>query len=174
MNKEAPFHDHLEKLILNKEFMNCTVKKALRRQSRFTLNWTSLRLILKVIDKSLKDFLKYLTKLRSNVFDRLDKTFEVQQKYGDLISYCYLMYPRNDMQTIVPNKEEFHKALLEFKFYPDNKEEQNALFTQYQDFNNQMIIKYQEARSKMNFVTEILVTKKISNFRNRLAETFGC
>ena len=59
MNKEAPFHDHLENLLLRKEFMSCSLKKALGRQSRLTIKWTSLQNILKAIGKSMKNFSNY-------------------------------------------------------------------------------------------------------------------
>ena len=161
LDKTAYFHDQLQKLIIQKVFMGCPLIATLERTSRFKVKWSSSSNMLLAMEKSLNGHLKYLEGLRSNVSNRLMNSFKVQDLYGNIISYRYLMFPQNDVETIVPNKEKFIGELKQFQFFPNDNEDRNILFTQYQELNSNMIKLCRESRSHGNVVNEICLLKKV-------------
>ena len=160
LNKSSSFHNELKLLVIDKIFMGCNLIVTLQRTSRFIVKWTSNSITFKAIGKSLNGFLKYLKGLQSNIFKRLNGSFKVQDLYGNLISYRYLVFPRNDFETIVPNKDMFIGELNKFQFFPNDRENVNILFTQYQAFHTYMIKLCSESRRDGAAITEIQFLKK--------------
>ena len=83
----------MQKLVIEKGFMGCHIISTQERTSIFKVQWTSSSNMLIAMGKSLEGLLKYLKGLRSNVINPLKDSFKVQELYGDLISYRYMMLP---------------------------------------------------------------------------------
>ena len=85
LNKSASFHDHMQKLIMNKLFMGCPLLSILERTSRFKIRWSTSSNMLTAMGISLKGLLKYLEGLKSNILNRLEDSF----KYNNCMETSY-------------------------------------------------------------------------------------